>query len=118
MYLFVLTSGDRNGSRCETKIMNIHQLIDEFSNRDFFYGGPDIRPVRLNQWEKGTLKNLSLQDFERIFGEHISRMGNMLVYYPNHYQKYPFFKKQIYNKYGKPMHVVMNQGQGYTAVPL
>lgn len=53
-----------------------------------------------------TLKELSLRQFEELFEDRVDKMDWLLEYYPkagNIRLKYPLFKKEIYQVYGKPL---------------
>lgn len=104
MWLFVRTSKSSiGGNNVGMKIMDIDSFIEKY--KDFVPGWKthDIRPIKINSEGGQLLRSLELHEFEEIFAGRICQMGKLLWYYPAEFStanKYPYFKKAIYKKYG------------------
>lgn len=81
------------------KVDKWHEEIKE----NKYYGYPTWRYATVNGTATKNFKNMTIEEFEKIFNEDdIERLGNLLEYQgKNHgYSHYPVFLKAIYMKYG------------------
>jgi hypothetical protein len=107
MYIFLLTkAGEHTQAKVtEMVVYDIEGLLSEFTFECYKFKEPTIRVGKLNDIEFGVkkTKDLSLQEFEEIFGDYLEHetVKRMLMHNPESlWEKYPYFRKDIYKKYG------------------
>lgn len=87
------------------KVYDIEGLMENFPFDEYKFREPTIRIGKINDEEFGVkkTKDLSLEEFEEIFGEYLEyeTMRKLLTHNPDRlYERYPYFRKEIYQKYG------------------
>lgn len=114
------------GNAISLEIFTVDRFIETYKDA-VLHGGyymncgiPDIRYCRVNGRGGYLIKDLGVSTFEKIFDPANNDLGKLLWYYPeekNVRNKYPFFRKAVYEKYGikaKKTYVPESRGE-YTA---
>lgn len=106
LYVFLETNRSSvGGNAVGTTVMDIDNFIEKYRDTVFRWGGPDIRPIKINSRGGNLLKDLEVEEFEQLFSGRIASMNALLWYYPTEggtKSRYPLFRKSVYMKYGTP----------------